>query len=155
MKDISDIWKIRYFKLAKKISEWSKDPSTKVGAICIGKQGQVLSQGYNGFPRNFDDDLEKYKNRELKYKYIVHAEMNCIYHATLNGISLQDSSLFVYGLDICSECAKGIVQVGIKNVYTCSKPTVSDYWRQSFIITDDIFKKGDVNYEKYDHKFIS
>ena len=54
-------------------------------------EGQVLSQGYNGFPRNFDDNKKIFKNKNEKNKYIVHAEMNCIYHATLNGISLQDA----------------------------------------------------------------
>ena len=155
MKDISNTWKYRYFRLAKEISTWSKDPSTQVGAVCIGNKGQLLSQGYNGFPRSFDDNKDLYENRQVKYKYIVHAEMNCIYHATLNGVCLEDSSLFVYGLDICSECAKAIVQVGIKQVFTCSKPIVSDYWRESFVITEDIFKKGDIYYEKYDYESLS
>jgi dCMP deaminase len=115
----------------------------------------VLSQGYNGFPRSFHDDKNLYENRQVKYKYIVHAEMNCIYHATLNGVSLENSSLFVYGLDVCSECAKAIVQVGIKQVFTCSKPIVSDYWRESFVITENIFKLGDIHYEKCDYESLS
>ena len=55
MKDISNTWKLRYLDLAKQISSWSKDPSTKVGCVAIGNEGQVLSQGYNGFPRNVLD----------------------------------------------------------------------------------------------------
>ena len=91
MKDISNTWKLRYLDLAKQISTWSKDPSTKVGCVAIGNEGQVLSQGYNGFPRNVLDSDERYLDKETKYNYIVHAEMNCIYHASINGVSLLNS----------------------------------------------------------------
>ena len=52
---MSDKWDIRFLELAKHISAWSKDPSTKVGCVAIGNHGQVLSQGYNGFPRGILD----------------------------------------------------------------------------------------------------
>jgi dCMP deaminase len=137
--------------LAKAISSWSKDPSTKVGAVAIGDKGQVISQGYNGFPRRFDDSIEKYENRDTKYKYVVHAEMNCIYHATHNGLSLEGAKLYVYGLGVCHECAKGIVQVGIKEVYASCNPESELRWINSFALTKDILKKGGVNYEQVYH----
>lgn len=52
-------WNNKYIQLAREISTWSKDPSTKVGAIAIGKKGQVLAQGYNGFPRGIADTKKK------------------------------------------------------------------------------------------------
>jgi len=155
MKDISNIWKDRYLNLAKEISTWSKDPSTQIGCVAIGNKGQVLSQGYNGFPRYFDDHKDLYKDREIKYKYIVHAEMNCIYHATLNGISLEGAKLFVYGLGVCHECAKGIVQVGIKEVFASCNQDKSKRWQESFNYTKNIFKKSGVKYEEVYHKSIS
>ena len=109
-------WDMRYMALAKEVSTWSKDPSTQVGTVAVGSKGQVLSQGYNGFPRGVDDDMSRLEIRETKYKYIVHAEMNCIFNATYNGVSLDGSTMYVYGLPMCSECAKGIIQVGIKKV---------------------------------------
>ena len=109
-------WDERYLLIAKKIANWSKDPSTQVGAVTISKDGSITSQGYNGFPRNITDKPSRYEDKELKYQYIVHAEMNCIYHATLNGISLRDNTLYIYGLPACNECAKGIIQVGITRV---------------------------------------
>lgn len=154
MKNISNTWKIRYLQLAKQISKWSKDPSTKVGAVVVGNYGQILSQGYNGFPRGFDDDENIYKNRSQKYDYIIHAEMNCIYHATVNKVSLEDSALFVYGLDICHECAKAIIQVGIKQVYTCSDSKSHNDWLESFEKTKQIFKNQGVLYEKVNSKSI-
>ena len=53
--------------LAREVATWSKDPSTNCGAVYVGEDGQVLSQGYNGFPRNMDDGEELYNDRESKY----------------------------------------------------------------------------------------
>ena len=88
-------WDKRYIELAKQISTWSKDPSRKIGAVAVGSKGQILSQGYNGFPRGILDLQERYDNREVKYKHVVHAEMNVIYNATFSGVSLDGASLFV------------------------------------------------------------
>lgn len=109
-------WHKRYIELARTISQWSKDPSTQCGAVIIGKSGQVLSQGYNGFARGMDDSAELYENRELKYSRIVHAEMNAIYNASRTGVSLEGATAYVHGLPCCHECAKAIIQVGIKEV---------------------------------------
>jgi dCMP deaminase len=108
-------WHIKYLELARHISTWSKDPSTKVGAIAVGRIGQILATGYNGFPRGILDD-SRLDIREKKYELVVHAEMNAIYNATHNGISLNGATLYVWGLPICVECAKGITQVGINQV---------------------------------------
>lgn len=148
MSNYSDSWNLKYIELAKKFASWSKDPSVKVGAVAIGSKGQVLSQGYNGFPKQFDDSLDIYKTSELKKKYIIHAEMNCIYHATLNGISLESSTLFVYGLEVCHECAKGIIQVGIKEVVTYSPNAPKDKWLKSFKISEELLAKSNINYIK-------
>ena len=61
------------------------------------------------FQRGIKDSEERLNNRERKYELVVHAEMNAIYNASLNGVSLKDSTLYVYGLPICDECAKGII----------------------------------------------
>ena len=59
-------WHDRYMNLAKEVSTWSKDPSSQIGAVAIGPKGQVLSQGYNGFPRGIIDTEERLNNRALK-----------------------------------------------------------------------------------------
>ena len=119
--------------MAKEVSLWSKDPNTKVGAIAVGKKGQILSQGYNGFPRGIFDLPERLNDRETKYQYVVHAEMNVIYNATYSGVSLDGSVLYVYGLPVCSECAKGIIQVGIETVYISKECLeLRPHWKESF-----------------------
>ena len=139
-------WGDRYIHLAKEISTWSKDPSTKVGAVVIGNNGEVLSQGYNGFPRGIKDTAARLKNRERKYKLVVHAEMNAIYNASLNGVSLNNATLYVYGLPICNECAKGIIQVGIRRVIATRPADYNKEWDESIKDAKALFKEAEVEY---------
>ena len=138
-------WGNRYISLAKEISTWSKDPSRKIGAVAVGEKGQILAQGYNGFPRGILDSADRYNDRPTKYKYVVHAEMNVVYNATFNGVSLNGARLFVYGLPVCSECAKGIIQVGIKSVTVFSEDEVPEIWTNSWDTTQNMFKEAGVS----------
>jgi dCMP deaminase len=137
---------LNYLELAKNIANWSKDPSTQVGAVAVGKHGQILAQGYNGFPRGIIDSEERLNTRELKYRYTVHGEMNCIYNAALNGTSLDGSDMYVYGLPVCSECAKGIIQIGVKRVFACYPEKVSQKWAESGALTSEMFNETGVEY---------
>lgn len=125
-------WDVRYLGLAREVASWSKDPSSKIGAVAIGTKGQVLAQGYNGFPRGIKDSPSRLNTRELKYKYIVHAEQNVIYNATYNGVSLDGATLYVYGLPVCSSCTLGVIQVGIKRV-VMPKSNYPDKWMDNFL----------------------
>jgi dCMP deaminase len=138
-------WHKRYINLAKETSTWSKDPSRKIGAVIVGEHGQILSQGYNGFPRGVFDLPDRYDDRPTKYKYVVHAEMNAIYNATLNGVKCHGSSLYVWGLPVCSECAKGIIQVGIKHVYIPKSVFgVNAMWDEAFEFSKSMFAEAGV-----------
>ena len=140
----SSKWDNRFIDLAKQISTWSKDPSTKIGAVAVGSKGQILSQGYNGFPRGIADTEERYNDRPTKYKYVVHAEMNVIYNATYNGVSLDGATLYVYGLPVCSECAKGIIQVGIKRVVIYTDSDVPEIWNEMYNLSWSMFIESGV-----------
>ena len=137
-------WDQRYIDLAKHISSLSKDPSTKIGAVAIGKHGQILSTGYNGFPRKIDDLEERLNNRETKYKYTIHAEMNCIYNASLTGISLEGATLYVTGLPVCEKCALGIIQSGIKNVVMSFPKDLPENWNISGQMAVEMFMEAGV-----------
>ncbi|QKQ23797.1 dCMP deaminase family protein [Candidatus Ruthia endofausta] len=140
---ILDKWDERYLSLAKEVSTWSKDSSTQVGAVTVGRKKEVLSQGFNGFPRGIHDTDERYNDRETKYKFVVHAEMNAIYNVTYSGTSLNGATLYVYGLPICAECAKGIIQVGIKRV-VIEKSKELDNWNQSVELSQEMFTEAGV-----------
>jgi len=139
-------WDKRYLKLAAGVANWSKDPSSKIGAIAVGSKGQVLAQGYNGFPRGISDSFDRYANKDVKYKFVVHAEMNCIYNATYNGVSLDGATLYVHGLPVCSDCAKGIIQVGIKRV-VMPLDEYPVHWLKSFAYSSELFSEAGVDYE--------
>ena len=138
-------WDKRFLDLAREISTWSKDPSTQIGAVIVNDDRRILATGYNGFPRDIHDSDMRYHDRETKYKYVVHAEMNAIFNATYNGISLKDATLYVYGLPVCSECAKGVIQVGIKRI-VMPKKDYPDRWVESFRKSRDLFSEAGVRW---------
>ena len=142
---MADKWHYRFIRIAREISTWSKDPSKQIGAIIV-KDKRILATGYNGFPKGIDDAPEKYEDRELKYELVVHAEMNAIYNATFNGISLKDSTLYVWGLPVCSECAKGIIQVGINKIVIAYED-VPQRWVDSFKKSSDMFDEANIDWQ--------
>ncbi|MCB9499095.1 MAG: dCMP deaminase family protein [Erysipelotrichaceae bacterium] len=110
-------WNEYFMALAMLSSYRSKDPNTKVGACIADDDHKVVSIGYNGMPRSIDDnDLSRDKGKDLnnKYLYVCHAEFNAILN-TRNGSALKGCTLYVT-LFPCNECAKAIIQTGIKKV---------------------------------------
>jgi dCMP deaminase len=107
-------WDKRFLKLAEHVATWSKDPSTKVGAVIIRPDNTVASVGYNGFPRHIWDDETDYQDRETKLLKIIHAEVNAILNAKE---PLKGYTLYTYPLPfVCVDCAKHIIQAGITTV---------------------------------------
>ena len=110
-------WDEYFMGVALLASQRSKDPSTQVGACIVDKDKRILSTGYNGFPQGCSDDEFPWNRDEskgdTKYQYVVHAELNAILNAS--GKSLAGSTLYV-GLFPCNECAKAIIQAGVKEV---------------------------------------
>jgi len=143
----SNKWHMNFLGIAKEVSKWSRDPSTQIGAVAV-RDKVILSTGYNGFPRGIDDSLERYIDRPTKYKYMVHGEMNCIYNAAHIGAKLNEADMYVYGLPTCSECAKGIIQIGIKRVFACYPESITDKWKDSESISLDLYKEAGVEYNR-------
>ena len=140
----------RYISLAKEISFWSKDPSRKIGAVAINKDGVIVSTGWNGFPRGMNDSADNYNDRAIKNKLIVHAETNLIYNAARIGASLDGCVLYCWGLPVCSECAKAIAQVGIKEVYWSCTQEVPSRWMDSYTDTVDMLTDLGIKVERID-----
>lgn len=141
-------WHERYLSIAQQVATWSKDPSTQVGAVIVGSKGQILSQGYNGFPRGILDNTDRLNDRDVKLSLIVHAEMNAIYNATYSGVCLDGATLYVYGLPICSDCAKGIIQVGISKIVIPEASIMSRIeWAESWYKSNKMFNEVNVKVE--------
>lgn len=116
-------WDIRFLRLAREVSTWSKDPSTKVGAVITDPENRVVSLGYNGFPRHIHDDEDLYADRDQKYKRVVHAEQNAILFAEKK--NLYGCTLYTYPIPPCLNCTPFIIQTGIRKIVTI-QPTVAD-----------------------------
>lgn len=110
-------WDDYFMGVALLAAERSKDPSTQVGACIVDEDNRILSTGYNGFPQGCSDEEFPWNRNEnegeTKYKFVVHAELNAILNS--RGKSLVNSRLFVT-LFPCHECAKAIIQTGVKEV---------------------------------------
>lgn len=111
-------WDRRFLELAKLVSTWSKDPSTQTGAVIVDKNNRVVSVGYNGFAKGVADTEERYNNRDLKYKMIVHCERNAIIFSNRD---LTDCTLYTYPFMSCSACAAMVINSGIGR---CVAPSV-------------------------------
>ena len=122
-------WDEFYLSMCDITSMRSKDPSTKVGAVIVSPSNKVRSIGYNGFPRGAVDAVEEVPERyerPLKYKWTEHAERNAIYNAET---SLEGCVIYVNSLPPCSDCARAIIQTGIKEVVLERKP-IPERWEE-------------------------
>lgn len=110
-------WDEFFMGVAMLASQRSKDPSTQVGACIVNSENKIISTGYNGAPTGFDDDKCMHWDRDgsfldTKYAYVCHAELNAILNAPT---SVKDCRIYV-ALFPCNECAKAIIQSGIKEI---------------------------------------
>lgn len=131
---MSKKWDIRYLQMARLVSTWSKDPSTKTGAVIISPDGFVVAVGYNGFPRGVEDSIERLDDRETKYKMMVHCERNAIISSRQN---ISGCTLYTWPFMSCAPCAGMVVQAGIKR---CVAPVNdAERWVVDFGLTKQIF----------------
>lgn len=121
-------WDEFFMGVAKLSAMRSKDPNTQVGACVVDESNVIVSTGYNGFPKwcsddSFPWDRKADKPEDTKYPYVVHAELNSILNA--NGKDLRGCKIYV-ALFPCNECAKSIIQCGIKEVIYLSDKYEND-----------------------------
>jgi dCMP deaminase len=117
-------WDRRFMDLAVHIAGWSKDRSRQVGCVFVGEHREVLTTGYNGFPRGIDDGVETRHERPAKYSWTEHAERNAIYNAARIGAKLMGSTVYVPWFP-CINCARALIQVGVKRL-VCYRPDMKD-----------------------------
>ena len=134
-----DTWDRRFLDLAEHISTWSKDPSTKVGAVICDPRKRVVSLGFNGFPAGVEDTEERLGDRAVKYEMVIHAEQNALLFA---GERAKGCSLYVTPLAPCARCAVMIIQAGIARV-VAPKPDFDDErWGEQAKIADTMFREA-------------
>ena len=140
-------WDEYFMGIALLSGERSKDPSSQVGACIVSADNKILSMGYNGFPIGCQDDDMSWEREgnplDTKYPYVCHAELNAILNYT--GFSIKGSKIYVT-LFPCNECAKAVIQSGIKEIiYLQDKYSDSDSVKASKKMLD----MCGVKYTKY------
>lgn len=129
--------------LATHISEWSKDPSTKVGCVVVGPDREIRSTGFNGFPRGILDSDDRLTDRELKYPLICHAEENAIMHAARIGLALKGCTAYVTWPP-CTRCARSLIQAGISEIVIPSGLEIPDRWKTDFETSMGLLREAEV-----------
>lgn len=140
-------WDGRFLRLAREIASWSKDQSTKVGAVIVGEDRTPGPYGYNGFPRTIDDDRATRHARPAKYRWTEHAERNAIYNAARVGVAVKGCTIYVTHMP-CADCARAIIQVGIKRVVVDAQSLIdagfADRWNEDMQITREMLEEAAV-----------
>ncbi len=126
-------WNEYFLQIAEVVKLKSKDESTQIGSVIVGKDNEILTTGYNSFPRGLDDSKSERQERPEKYFWIEHSERNAIYNAARIGVSLRDAKLYVTSGVPCVDCARAIVNSGIKVVYCKRECTTKNQekWEES------------------------
>ena len=166
-------WNEYFIKMLDSIKIKSKDKSTQVGAIIVGKDNNILSTGFNGFPRGvyesindvyspmpqhtkylMDEEIEKRHNRPVKYLWTEHAERNAIYNAARHGVALDVAKIYVDWIP-CADCARAIIQSGILEVVIDARDGESkeaywnERWEDQMIVSNKMFSESKVLLTKF------
>ena len=141
-------WDAYFMGIAELSAKRSKDPNTQVGACIVSKDKKILSVGYNGAPNGYNDEILPWDREgsfiDTKYAYVCHAELNAILNNKVS--NLEGSTLYV-DLFPCNECAKAIIQCGIKEiVYKSDKYKGSD----NNLVSRKLLDECNIKYRKYE-----
>lgn len=132
-------WRLRFLKIAEEVSGWSKDPSTKVGAVVVSQDRKKIAVGYNGPARSLNDKKWLDGDRGKRLSVTLHAELNALLSAPFDPSGCW---LFVYGAFPCTQCASVIVQREIVSV-VCYKEQMLERWSPK--LSMEILNEGGVN----------
>lgn len=146
MKVTDEKWVGRLLKLAKEVGSWSKDESTKVGAVITTSDGKPVSWGFNGMPMGIDDTVPERHERPLKYRWMCHAERNAMDLAPQG--DLTGCVMFVTFAP-CSSCAQSIIQKRISEVVVDESGQISNLperWKEDMINAHEMLTEAGVTY---------
>ncbi|MEX3009761.1 cytidine/deoxycytidylate deaminase family protein [Hoeflea sp. TYP-13] len=130
-------WDRRFLELADHIASWTEDRDFSVGAVIVGPGLEIRSTGYNGLPRGVksDDDSRFDRKSGEKFFWFEHAERNAIYNAARMGTALDGCTIYINRFP-CSDCARAIIQSGIKRVICPEKPAHDGALDHSFDVSE-------------------
>lgn len=131
-------WDLRFIELAQHVARWSKDPSTKVGAVITDSKNRIISLGYNGFPRDVPDDII---DREHKLRCTIHAEENAMLFAQR---SLEGTTCYVTQPP-CATCAAKLIQAGVSRVvFAEATDDFASRWWKDIALAESMYRHAGV-----------
>jgi dCMP deaminase len=147
---------VEYFRnLAHQVKLKSKDQNTQIGAVIVGKDKEIVSTGYNSFPRGLKDNILKRQERPEKYYWFEHGERNAIYNAARIGVSTKGCTMYLSCGIPCADCARGIINAGITRIF-CERvdSTKGSHWNDSQERSWEMFDEAGVKVCFYDDNYI-
>ena len=144
-------WTEYFLGIAEQVKEKSKDENTKIGAVIVGKDKEILSTGYNSFPRGLNDDKPDRQERPEKYYWFIHAEMNSLLNAARVGVSTRNSTMYLTCGIPCSQCGMGIINAGVTEVFCKSEDVTKNRkkWDEEAIRTLEMFDEAGLKISFY------
>ena len=151
---MSVTWDDYFMTMVYLVASKSKDKRTHIGAVVTGPKREIRSTGYNGFVRGLNDDVPERHEKGEKQHWFEHAERNAIYNATLMGSSLKDCRMYTQGVP-CIDCARGIVQSGIREVVVDKKwETNTEDWSERNRRSIEMFGEVDVGLRYHETNYV-
>lgn len=143
-------WVDYFINIAEQVKLKSKDNKTQIGVVLVGKDNEIVSTGYNSFPRGINDDVDDRQERPEKYFWFEHAERNAIYNAARIGVSTLGTTMYMTCDISCADCARGIISAGItKVVFRTSTKPQTEIWKDSAKRSLKMFEEAGIVIEYY------
>lgn len=144
-------WDEYFINIAEQVKLKSKDNNTKIGVVLVGKNNEIVSTGYNSFPRGINDDVAERQEKPEKYFWFEHAERNCIYNAARIGVSTLGTTMYMTCGISCADCARAIISAGVEKIVLRSgKGAMSPKWQESAERSNQMFKEAGIVVEFFD-----
>jgi len=141
-------WTEYFLNIAEQVKLKSKDQSTKIGAVIVGSDNEIVSTGYNSFPRGIDDNIDERQQRPEKYYFFEHAERNAVYNAARIGVSTKGCKMYMSCGMPCADCARAIIQAGIIEIWCKKGDPIPDrhdeFWENHKIRTIKMFEEAGI-----------
>lgn len=138
-------WDEYFINIAEQVKLKSKDRNTQIGVVIVGNNNEIVSTGYNSFPRGINDDIEERQERPEKYFWFEHAERNAIYNAARIGVSTLGTTMYMTCGISCADCARAIINSGIsKIVLREGRGATNEKWQESSKRSMQMFKEAGI-----------
>jgi dCMP deaminase len=143
-------WDEYFINIAQQVKLKSKDQKTQIGVVIVGKNNEIVSTGYNSFPRGINDTIQERQERPEKYFWFEHAERNAIYNAARIGVSTLGTTMYMTCEISCADCARAIINAGIqKVVFSKTDKEWREAWKESAERSNQMFKEAGIVVEYF------